>query len=84
MKFNTHVVEISPQDQARPVSPGPGSNARPNRGLEDHGNLFANPSEASRKGNGPRPFLGHSGPVADASGIDRGQFSSRSVKQGPC
>lgn len=55
---------------------------RPTRGLEPHSEQFANPSEASRKGNGPRPFLGHSGPVADASGVDRGQFSSRHVKQG--
>lgn len=71
MKFDTDAVEISPQQ-------------RPNRGFEEHVGQFANPTETSRKGNGPRPFLGHSGPVAGDSGIDRGQFSSRSVKQGPC
>lgn len=49
------------------------------RGFEDHGAKFANPTEASRKGNGPRPFLGHSGPAAADSGIDRGQFSIRKV-----
>lgn len=54
------------------------------RGFTDSApGLDSNPKEASRKGNGPRPFLGHSGPVADASGVDRGQFSARSVKQGP-
>lgn len=53
------------------------------RGYENHSPHFENPTETSRKGNGPRPFLGHSGPVADHSGIDRGQFSSRRVKQGP-
>lgn len=72
MKIDTDSVTISPQQ-------------KPMRGFEDHTNgIFGNPSEASRKGNGPRPFMGHSGPVAADSGIDRGQFSSRSVKQGPC
>jgi hypothetical protein len=80
MKIDTDAVTISPQS---PVNPA-GSNARPSRGFEDSGPLFANPTEASRKGNGPRPFMGHSGPVAGDPGIDRGQFSSRSVKQGPC
>lgn len=72
MKFDTDTVTQSPQQ-------------KPNRGFEDHTNgIFANPTETSRKGNGPRPFMGHSGPVAGDPGIDRGQFSSRSVKQGPC
>jgi len=71
MKFDTDTVTQAPQQTPR------------NRGFEDHGPQFANHTEASRKGNGPRPFMGHSGPAADDSGIDRGQFSSRSVKQGP-
>lgn len=49
------------------------------RGLEPHVGNFDNPMETSRKGNGPRPFMGHSGPVAGDSGVDRGQFSSRSL-----
>lgn len=55
----------------------------PHRGFESHSDDFANPTEASRKGNAQRPFMGHSGPVAGDSGIDRGQFSARNVKQGP-
>lgn len=35
------------------------------------------PTEAKRLGNGPRPFMAHSGPEAGKSGIDRGQFSVR-------
>lgn len=56
---------------------------KPSRGFEAHGDDVANPTEASRKGNGPRPFMGHSGPTTGDSGIDRGQFSARHVKQGP-
>lgn len=53
------------------------------RGFEKSWYESDSPKEASRKGNGPRPFMGHSGPAAADSGIDRGQFSSRRVKQGP-
>lgn len=58
-------------------------NVQLQRGYEPHSEHFENPTEASRKGNGPRPFMGHSGPAAGDPGIDRGQFSSRNVKQGP-
>lgn len=57
--------------------PGP----RYNRGHEQHCAHFENPTEASRKGNGPRPFMGHSGPTSADTGIDRGQFSVRNVQQ---
>ena len=67
-KIDTDAVTISPAQSPK------------NRGYEDDG-FSSNHKEASRKGNGPRPFMGHSGPVADASGIDRGSFSSRTHKQ---
>lgn len=79
MKFDTDCVEISSPTSVNPA----GTSVTPKRGFEPVVEQFANATEASRKGNGPRPFMGHGGPVADASGVDRGQFSSRSVKQGP-
>jgi len=66
MKIDTDSVTISEQQSPR------------RRGFEADG-FSSNATEASRKGNGPRPFLGHSGPTAADSGIDRGQFSIRKV-----
>jgi len=53
-----------------------------NRGMEAHSQgRFDNPTEASRKGNGPRPFMAHSGPDVE-SPLNRGQFSARNAQRG--
>lgn len=51
------------------------------RGFDSHWDLWDNPTEAKRLGNGPRPFMSH-GPLSDASTIDRGQFSVRTRLDG--
>jgi hypothetical protein len=56
-------------------SMGPGD-PTPSRGFEDHVGQYPNQIETKRAGIGPRAFMAHGGPKADAN-IDRGPFSVR-------